>query len=313
MPYKKILLVETDGVNDTLAIERAHEVHTITGAKITVVKVVEDLNKLIKLSKKNVSDYGSIKQIITADLQRKVKSVYRNAMDKYVSYKLLEGTPFLAIIREVLRENYDLLIISASGQLAVDAGLFGSINYHLFRKCPCPVWVVKPRKRKTCKNILVAVDVDPEDEVKVELNNKLMNTAIMLASRFEAKLTIFHSWQLYGEDTFKNSPFLKVKEKDIKIMLEEEKLLRVKNFEAFLDLYNFDDIAIKTLLKKGKASKLIPEIVKADKIDLVVMGTVCRVGVAGFFIGNTAEEILQKISCSVLTIKPDGFDTPVKI
>ena len=43
------------------------------------------------------------------------------------------------------------------------------------------------------------------------------------------------------------------------------------------------------------------------------MGTVCRTGVAGFFIGNTAEKVLSEVNCSVLTIKPEGFATPVTL
>jgi nucleotide-binding universal stress UspA family protein len=43
------------------------------------------------------------------------------------------------------------------------------------------------------------------------------------------------------------------------------------------------------------------------------MGTVCRTGIAGFFIGNTAEKVLQEIDCSVLAIKPEGFETPVTL
>ena len=42
-----------------------------------------------------------------------------------------------------------------------------------------------------------------------------------------------------------------------------------------------------------------------QKHDLVIMGTVCRTGVAGFFIGNTAENVLQQVDCSVLTVKPE--------
>jgi len=41
------------------------------------------------------------------------------------------------------------------------------------------------------------------------------------------------------------------------------------------------------------------------------MGTVGRVGIPGFFIGNTAEEILKRVECSVLAIKPAGFVSPV--
>jgi nucleotide-binding universal stress UspA family protein len=47
-------------------------------------------------------------------------------------------------------------------------------------------------------------------------------------------------------------------------------------------------------------------------VELLVMGTVCRTGVAGFLIGNTAEGVLDQINCSVLTLKPEGFKTPVR-
>jgi nucleotide-binding universal stress UspA family protein len=38
-----------------------------------------------------------------------------------------------------------------------------------------------------------------------------------------------------------------------------------------------------------------------------------RVGIPGFFMGNTAEEILDQIDCSVLAIKPPGFESPVSL
>jgi nucleotide-binding universal stress UspA family protein len=43
------------------------------------------------------------------------------------------------------------------------------------------------------------------------------------------------------------------------------------------------------------------------------MGTVARTGIRGFFMGNTAETILEQIDCSVLAIKPEGFATPVSV
>jgi nucleotide-binding universal stress UspA family protein len=53
--------------------------------------------------------------------------------------------------------------------------------------------------------------------------------------------------------------------------------------------------------------------VQREHVDLLVLGTVCRTGVPGFLIGNTAERILNQGNCSVLTGKPDGFLTPVKL
>ncbi|HVS10740.1 MAG TPA: universal stress protein [Planctomycetota bacterium] len=47
--------------------------------------------------------------------------------------------------------------------------------------------------------------------------------------------------------------------------------------------------------------------------DLLVLGTVARTGIAGVLIGNTAEEILDRIACSVLVVKPDGFVSPLRL
>jgi len=43
------------------------------------------------------------------------------------------------------------------------------------------------------------------------------------------------------------------------------------------------------------------------------MGTVCRTGIAGFLIGNTAENVLNDVDCSVLTVKPEGFASPKRL
>lgn len=58
----------------------------------------------------------------------------------------------------------------------------------------------------------------------------------------------------------------------------------------------------------GLASSLAEQ-VPADRI---VMGTLGRVGIPGFFVGNTAEEVLQTSRASVLAVKPAGFVSPVR-
>ena len=66
-------------------------------------------------------------------------------------------------------------------------------------------------------------------------------------------------------------------------------------------------------MMKGEAGKLIPAMAKVKEVELIVMGTVSRTGVAGLLIGNTAEKVLNQVGCSVLTVKPEGFITPVKL
>lgn len=64
---------------------------------------------------------------------------------------------------------------------------------------------------------------------------------------------------------------------------------------------------------KGPAKYVVPELARELAVDIVVMGTVARTGIDGFFMGNTAESILGELDCSVLTMKPPGFSSPVTL
>lgn len=65
------------------------------------------------------------------------------------------------------------------------------------------------------------------------------------------------------------------------------------------------------LLIEGKVEDAIKLARSRLDIDVVVMGSVARSGIPGFLIGNKAEKILGTIGCSVLTVKPDNFISPV--
>jgi len=66
-------------------------------------------------------------------------------------------------------------------------------------------------------------------------------------------------------------------------------------------------------LSKGPAKTMIAIVEEGLRADLVVMGTIARTGISGLIIGNTAESILDQLTCSVLAIKLPGFSTPVKL
>ncbi len=61
-----------------------------------------------------------------------------------IQSRVVIGTPFIEVIRQVLREDCDLVIKAPEDPSWLDR-LFGSDDLHLLRKCPCPVWMIKPR------------------------------------------------------------------------------------------------------------------------------------------------------------------------
>lgn len=83
-----------------------------------------------------------------------------------VKTKILTGKRFIEIIREVLREKHDLVMKAAGTAEGLIKRSFSSDVLHLMRKCPCPVWVMKPEHLKPHAHILAAVDPAPDDEEK---------------------------------------------------------------------------------------------------------------------------------------------------
>ena len=81
-------------------------------------------------------------------------------------------------------------------------------------------------------------------------------------------------------------------------MLEQEGADRLSNPELIA-------ILLRTGLR-GSSAVAISEVASDERIDLLVMGTACRTGIRGFFVGNTAEGVLERVDCSLLTVKPNG-------
>ena len=70
---------------------------------------------------------------------------------------------------------------------------------------------------------------------------------------------------------------------------------------------------LRTHSLRGEARDIIPEKVAELGVDILVMGSIARTGIPGFIIGNTAEDVLNRVECSVMIVKPPGYVSPVKV
>jgi nucleotide-binding universal stress UspA family protein len=227
-----------------------------------------------------------------------------------VVINVAEGIPFLEIIRQVLREQHDLVIITAEQNKGIRARVFGATSMHLMRKCPCPVWVVKRAQTQPHARILAAVDPSVHDPKRDSLNPLILQLAGSMARRDAAELHVVHVWSLFGERYLHYSGMT---EKEFQQAKEYEKEQHKQHFDALLNRVDVTDLKLHVHLVEGDPVELIPKLVTDLSIDLLVMGSVGRAGIAGFLIGNTAEEVFNQVDCSLLTLKPEGFVTPVTL
>lgn len=223
---------------------------------------------------------------------------------------VLTGTPFLEIIRQVISAEHDLVFACAESDVVLKQIFFGSTATHLVRKCPCPVWIVKPGQSVPYTRILMAVDpqtATPEDQI----STLIMDLATSLAFRDNSVLHIMHAWDIEGKDLDSMRSEITTQQREAILKHHHDKHhLAVTNLVA---RYTMTEINNHIHLPRGRPEQAIYQIVQQEQIDLIVMGSVGRVGIPGFFIGNTAETVLGSERCSILTVKPNGFETPVSL
>ena len=310
--FKNILLVYDGAEPAKSTINRAVNLATINHASLTVIDVIEEIPRdyqmlITALLPEEIMELAVKEQ--NERLERYITPIRKAGVQ--VSAKVLVGKEFLEIIREVLRNKHDLVIKTARGNRGVKDILFGSTAMHLMRKCPCPVWMMTPGQSQPYDRILAAVDVSPADTRENTLNTKIMDLATSLAHLELSELHIVYAWN-FRHVNFLNGELGKSPGEIKKWESETHKLHR-RYLDDFLKKYALDKVKFQVHQLKGEASNLIPELVEKKRIDLIVMGTQCRAGIPGFFIGNTAEKILHRVDCSVLTVKPEDFISPVTI
>lgn len=303
--FKNITLVhECDAATLRMAVQLAKE----NSARLTVVHVIPEMPDEMK----HVWDGSQsldVRNLVLRDQQEKLTKVAEKIKKSGVraATRLLVGDPSLEIVRDVVDKKRDLVIMTAEGDGGVKSRLFGSTSSRLLRKCPVPLLVVKPGRSKRLRRVLAAVDPEASGSERDTLNGTILNLATAVCARSDAQLHVIHAWSLFGEESLRWHGGLTSreigrwnrKEAERRRVLVEELLARHQITGAELHLV------------KGDASDAIVRYAATHRVDLLVMGTVCRTGIPGFIIGNTAERVLSSINCSVLTVKPVGFVTPV--
>lgn len=300
-------------------VARAARLAKQCGAAIKLTAVVENPPWYSRLVLPNADD---LQALLVRDrseaLERIASDLRRDGLN--ATAEILRGRPYVETVREVSRGGHDLLMKEAEPNGRV---LFGSVDMHLLRDCPCPVWLVKPGLGdRAFSRVLAAVDpAPPADEsdvlnVKAELAPKdrtldaqILELAGGLASDDGAELHVLHAWSVPGEDLVRREAMLA--QEQVERYVEDSHQKARKAFEHLLATSPAPPDRRFAHLIKGDPADVIAEYAATHAVDLIVMGTVARSGIPGLLIGNTAETILQRVDCSVLAVKPQGFVSAV--
>jgi len=236
------------------------------------------------------------------------ENMERLQMSAHVEVKVACGNPAFELIRQAASGRHDLIVKAARGRDVRHMTSFGTTALHLVRKSQVPVLLMSPDRRLLDgPKVLCAVD-PTDDDTGLELNRALLSAACALAEVYGAQVHVLHVIDtqklnvyrcLLSSDAF--AQFVQGWHRTLQTSLEQ---LLARELHGLSGVHEH--------LLEGDPADTIVKMVAAEKVSHLVMGSVGHLE-PGRFIGNLAEEVLSRIDCSLLTIKPSGFVTPIAL
>lgn len=317
--FKKILYVNEPTVDQESTIARAVSLALNNQADLTIVDVIPTQVVTVGLGLPPGGPVSNdLRAAIESDHLQVTESIVQSFKERlHIRLEILIGKTYLESIRAVLKDGYDLLIKPAENPSWTNR-LFGSDDLHLLRKCPCPVWLMKTPEKSNYNSIMAAVDFDqlvPPSEH--DLNREILELAASLALSDFASLHIVHAWEALAEKMLLSRGDMSPEGVTNYVESEQahhrkELYQLTEKLRGWIGKDTYDYLSPKLHLPEGPVKKVVAPLAVNLRADIVIMGTVARTGISGVIIGNTAEAILDQLTCSVLAIKPPGFKTPVK-
>lgn len=320
--YRHILCVMTDTHKQDNLIAQAIHIARSHQARLTIMLTLESLPPNARMVMESFS---------YLDSERSMEGTANDWINQQVSewsatYPVKGlvriGHPFVDVISQVVKEDHDLVIKLSDSETGT--GPFGSNDMHLLRKCPCPVWVINGKRDEQYKSVVAALDLNyhyPKHEIatRKSLNLDILRHAMQISLLEFAQLHIVHVFDSVPENILRGG-FISVDEDALESDLatihaerdaELDRLLNQVENELEPDVIDY--LSPQRHLVRGYPRKEIAATAHSLDADVVVMGTVARLGVPGFIMGGTAEETIQKLKCAVVGVKPQGFVTPIQI
>lgn len=253
-----------------------------------------------------MQEYQAMIDGIHANCEQKMAALVDEARSAGINARELRtaGKAWQELLREAVTSNYDLIIVGSHQQHAMGRLLLGNTGRRLVRKSPCPVWVTSPVEDGQVSRILVPTDFTDTADQAIKL-------AHSLAERLQADLHVLHSMEFHFEPQMRD---LIISLNDVDEYRSQLHADASRELNQVVSRCGLDHaIALDHRhIAEGPADAMIHNAVTELGVDLVVMNTLGRTGLKGLVVGNTAEKVLNHLTCSILAIKPDDFQCPIE-
>jgi universal stress protein E len=309
MNYKKILAVIEPFEEQQKSLLRAIEIANITGASVTAFLTIYDFSYEMT-TMLSMDERENMRCAVVDDKSDWLSDIVENHVaENNISLDIKvvwHNRPYESIIFEVIDKNYDLIVKGTQQHDTLKSVIFTPTDWHIMRKAPVPVLLVKEHDWPQNGQILAAVNVGVDVPEHRSLNERITQSALHFAGLLKSNVNLVNSYPGTPENIV-----IEIPEFDRSTYDESVKTHHQTEMLAHASRHHIPEQ--KCHVREGLPEHVIPGLAKELDAELVVIGTVGRQGISAALIGNTAEHVIDKLDCDVLAIKPDGFISPVKI
>ena len=281
---KRIMLATDFSERSDRALRRATLLARRSGATVLVLHVIDD-----DQPSRVINSERKVAAALLRDLQGTMRSVDGVPCETRVEI----ADPFVGIAKVAKEECPDLLILGPHRRQTLRDVFVGTTAERTIRSVDCPVLMVNAPPMGSYRHVLIATDLSVAG---AEMAKSCIGLDLSTGTT-----SFVHVYQAPGERLAMSHT---VPVDDWEAYLEEMRK------EAESDLANF----VKTLgcnssrqyIRRGlhPPAEEILALAREETVDLVVVGTLGRSGLAKFFLGSVAEAVLRAAERDVLAIPP---------
>lgn len=212
-----------------------------------------------------------------------------------------------AIVRRALKTKADLIVADQHAGAHTVAGLLHLTDWELLRLSPVPVLLAKTSLAYKRPVVLAALDPGHAFSKPARLDQNILIAGSAIAQALRGSLHALHA---YVPFPLAADSHLLMSQKGIERLEMDVSAAAAKALDRAIGKVKIAT-ANRHILGADPASA-IARTARELKAGIVVMGAVSRSGFRSLFIGNTAEKVLDLLSCDVLVIKPRLFANRIK-
>lgn len=276
----KILVPIDFSEQSLIALEQSFNIAREYNAEITLLHVIEEAGAIAKFFSKEQSE--DIKKNIQKELDKLAASVEKKAKVT-VNTLVAKGSIYEKVAEVAELINATMIVMGTNGDDGKRKRFIGSNALRVVRESAVPVITIKGKHhRKGCKNIVLPLDLSKETREKV-------TKAIELSKLFGGA-TIRVVSVLFTTDEFVVNRLTR-QMGQVKTFLEKEEI------ECTAEI-------IKGIKGEETLAENILEYATKVEGDLIMIMTQQEVDFTQYFIGSSAQEIINHSKIPVLSIRP---------